>query len=70
METFWKKFNSGIQSFYYDDNIIHVVPTSNPNGTNDDYYIILYDDAYFLDTGKTEILTKNQIEEKYKIEVS
>jgi hypothetical protein len=69
MEVFWKKFNSGIQSFYYDEYIVHIIPTSNPNGTNDDYFIVVNDDAYFNQTGQTEILTKTQVEEKYKIEL-
>jgi len=70
MESLWKKFNSGIESFYYDDYIIHVIPISNPHDNDEDYFIVVRDDAYFLDTGKTEILTKTQVELKYKIELT
>lgn len=69
METFWTKFNSGIESFYYDDEILHIIPTSNPHGNDENYYIVLRDDAYFNNTGNTEILTKTEIEEKYKLEL-
>lgn len=67
METFWEKFNSGVESFRYDDEIVHVIPTSNPHGNNEDQYIVVRDDAYFFNTGNVEIMTKTEVEEKYKL---
>lgn len=66
-ETFWEKFNSGIESFRYDDEIVHVIPTSNPHGNDEKYCIVVRDDAYFYNTGNVEIMTKTEVEEKYKL---
>jgi hypothetical protein len=69
MKNNWTKFKSRIKSFHYDDEVIHVIPTSNPHGNNEEYFIVVSDDAYHYSTGNTEILTKIEIEEKYKLKL-
>lgn len=67
MKNYWKEFKSGIRSFYLDSEIIHIIPTSNPHGGNEDYFIVLNDDAYFNQTGNSNILTKSEIIKQYNI---
>lgn len=67
MKNNWVEFKSGIRSFHLDDEIIHVIPTSNPHGGNEDYFIIVNDDAHFLCSGNSKILSKNKILELYNI---
>lgn len=68
MENNWTKFNSGVKSFYLDDYILHIIPTTNPHGGNEDYYIVVNDDAYFNETGKSKILTTQEINKLYNID--
>lgn len=67
MKEKWIEFKSGIKSFYLDDEVIHVIPTSNPHGGNEKYFIVVNDDAHFNQTGNSKILTKSEIIEKYNI---
>jgi hypothetical protein len=69
MKNNWTEFKSGIRSFYLDTEIIHIIPTTNPHGNNDDYFIVVNDDPYFITSGNTKILSKNKIEELYNIEL-
>lgn len=54
----WHEYQSKVQSFHYDNEpeLIHIIKTGSPNT-----YILVYEDGYQLDTGKTEILTKNRL---------
>jgi hypothetical protein len=67
METFWKEFTPNIRAFNYDDEVIYLISTTNPHPNDMEYYIVVHDDAHKISTGKTEILSKNDIIEKYKI---
>lgn len=60
----WYKIKSKVQSFQYKDDpeLIHIIKTGSPNT-----YILVYEDGYQLDTGKTEILTKEKIERRFNI---
>lgn len=69
MDGKWTSFGGNIKSFYNDEYIIHVIPTSNPHGNEEEYFIVVYDDAYFYETGKTNILTKDKIENKFNIKL-
>lgn len=69
MKEKWTEFKSGIKSFYLDDYILHIIPTTNPHGNNDDYFIVINDDAYFNETGKSKILTTKEINKLYNIDL-
>ena len=60
----WYEYDSKVQSFHYDNEpeLIHVIKSGTPNT-----YILVYEDGYQLETGKTQILTKEQIEERFNI---
>ena len=64
MSKNWYEYKSKVQSFHYDNEpeLIHVIKTGSPNT-----YILVYEDGYQLDTGKTEILTKENIESRFNI---
>lgn len=67
MEDFWKEFTPKVRAFIYDDEARYFIPISNIHPNNEKYYIVVSEDAYQLNTGKSEILSENQIIEKYKI---
>lgn len=67
MEIFWKEIKNNIRTFNYDDENLHIIPISNPNGGSEKYYICINEDGHFLNTGNSEILTEDKIIEKYKI---
>jgi hypothetical protein len=67
MEEFWQEFTPKIRGFIYDDEVRYFIPISNIHPNNEKFYIVVSEDAHHLDTGKSEILTENQIIEKYKI---
>lgn len=60
----WYEYNSKVQSFHYNNEpeLIHIIKSGSPNT-----YILVYDDAYQLNTGTTEILSKEMIEERFNI---
>ncbi len=64
MNKNWYEIQSKVQSFHYKDDpeLIHIIKTGSPNS-----YILVYEDGYQLDTGKTEILTKETIEKRFNI---
>lgn len=64
MNKNWHEYQSKVQSFHYynEPELIHIIKTGPPNS-----YILVYEDAYQLDTGKTEILTKEQIVKRFNI---
>ena len=49
-----------------DDGLVYIIET---NHDSEDRFIVIKDDAYKQSTGESELLTKKQIKEKYKIEV-
>ena len=61
----WNQYQSTVKSFHYEDEpeIIHIVKTGFK-----DLYIVVYEDAFeqFI-FGKNDYLTKQQVEEKFKI---
>jgi hypothetical protein len=66
MEEFWQEFKPNVRAFIYHDEVRYFIPIGKLNNI-DKMFIVVSEDAYQLDTGKTEILTENQIIEKYKI---
>lgn len=60
----WYEYESKVQSFHFDNEpeLIHIIKSGTPNS-----YILVYEDGYQLQTGNTEILTKEMIEERFNI---
>lgn len=70
MENNWNKINSKayIGSYQLEDEpiIIHIIKIGEVDYNN---YMIIHDDGWFNNIGKTEILNKKELLEKYKINV-
>lgn len=66
----WYEFKSSFQSFQFDNEpeIIHVIKMGSTNIPNK--YIVVYDDVYQITTSDNEILTKEQIEHKFNIQLT
>lgn len=68
MEDIWYKIrsNSYIGTYKLNDEpiIIHIIKTGEVNYNN---YIVIKDDGWGMNTGKTEILNDKELLEKYKI---
>jgi len=66
----WKKMRSKFWAFHLDPEpeVLYVIEgcSSLPNGK---LFIVVHEDAYGLSTGKTEILTKEEVEKKFKIKL-
>lgn len=69
MKNTWTELNQNIRSFYLDEYLIHIIPTSHKNYNNDKYYIVVKDDAHFKETGNSRMLTTYEINEIYKIKL-
>jgi hypothetical protein len=68
MKNFWKEFTPKVKAFSYDDEVIYLIPIQNPHFNKKyDYYVVVHEDAYHLNTGKTEILSENDIIKKFDI---
>jgi hypothetical protein len=66
----WKPIKNKMWAFIFDDEpeSIYVIEgcSSSSKGKN---YIVVHEDAYQLNTGETEIMTKEEVEAKYKIKL-
>lgn len=62
MNMNWKEFNKKIRSFVCDDEARYFIPLH-----LEDKYIVVHEDAHDINTGKTFILNKQEIFDKYKI---
>jgi len=60
----WYEYDSKVQSFHWNNEpeLIHIIKSGSPNT-----YILVYEDAYQINTGKSEILSKEQIKERFNI---
>lgn len=66
----WYEFKSSFQSFQFDmePELNHVIKMGSTNIPNK--YIVVYDDVYQITTSDNEILTKEQIEHKFNIQLT
>ena len=64
--TYHKIKSAQCQTFQYGDDpdLIHVIKTG-----FDDRYIVVFEDAYEMVLGQTEILNKDEVEIKFKIKL-
>lgn len=63
----WKQIKSHEMKTYQwgdEPEVIHVIKTG-----FDDLYLVVWEDAYEVMIGKTEVLSKKQIKEKFNIEL-
>lgn len=62
----WIQTNNRTVSFHYNDEpyLIHIIKTGFENK-----YMVVWEDAYELDLGKVEFFTKEEILEKFKIDI-
>jgi len=66
MDLRFKEIKSNCRTFQLDEDpeLIHVIKTG-----FEDKYMVVHEDAYQLDLGKVEFGTKEEIENKFKIEL-
>lgn len=62
----WKEINSNIKTFQFGEEpeIIHIIKTGHKN-----LYIVVHDDAYQYFTGRTELCSKEEIKNKFSIDI-
>lgn len=62
----WKQIDNNVKSFQYGDEpeLIHIIKTGFIN-----LYMIVFEDGYELELGKVVFATKEEIAEKYKIQL-
>jgi hypothetical protein len=67
-EWFKIKYNYCVGTYQLSDEpeLIHIIKTGEVFANK---YLVVYDDAWEINTGKTEILTKSQIFNKFKIKL-
>jgi len=62
----WKEVKSTTRTFQFGDEpeVIHITKTGHNN-----LYVVTYDDAYQYFTGRTELCTKEDLKQKFSIDI-
>lgn len=66
MDLTWKEISTSTRRFQLDDEpeVLHIIKTGHENK-----YMVVKEDGYEHKTGELEFMTKEQIKERYKIDL-